>query len=94
MQSIAITALIQINSGTGTFPFTLGWRVGASGTPHGSAAQSVSSTDGWATRTAAIDGVGLTYADIVNLQLFVTRSTTGAHTDRVTELYADVTYLP
>jgi hypothetical protein len=93
VQSISITALIQINVGTGTFPFTLGWRIGAAGMTQ-SAGVTVANTDGWASKTVTVDGVGLTYADIANLQAFVTRSTTGSHTDRVTELYADVTYLP
>ena len=93
VQSISITAIIQINSGTGTFPFTVGWRVGAAGTIQSSSV-SVSNSDGWATKTVTIDGAGLTYADAVNLQAFVGRSTSGTHTDRVTELYADVTYLP
>ena len=90
---ISVTAVIQINAGTGTFPFTLGWRVGATGAT-GSASVSVANTDGWATKTVTVDGAGLTNADITNLQLFVTRSAAGAHTDRVTELYSDVTYLP
>ena len=93
MQSISLTAVIQINSGTGSFPFTLGWRVGAAGATQ-SASVSVASTDGWATKTVTIDGLGLSYADIVNLQAFVARNPSGTHTDRVTEVYADVTYLP
>ena len=93
VQSIAVTALIQINSGSGSFPFTLGWRVGASGVTQ-SASVSVSGTT-WAAMAVNVPiGASLAYADIVALQAFVARSTTGTHTDRVTELYADVTYLP
>jgi Bacterial Ig-like domain len=98
VQSIAITAVIQINSGTGGFPFTLGWRVGASGTPAAGATGSGTVTvsgAAWSTQTINVPiAASLAYADIVALQAFVTRSTTGTHTDWVTELYADVTYLP
>jgi hypothetical protein len=93
VQSVSVTAVIRISAGTGTFPFTLGWRIGAAGATQ-SASVSVADTDGWAVRTVALDGLGLTYSDIQNLQAFVTRSTSGTHTDQVTELYADVTYLP
>jgi hypothetical protein len=93
VQSISITAVIQTTSSGGGSPFTLGWRIGASGTGQ-SASVTVADTDGWATRTVAVDGLGLTYSDVVSVQGFVTRSTSGTHTDRVTEVYADVTYLP
>jgi hypothetical protein len=93
VQGIAITALIQINTGAGTFPFTLGWRVGPSGATQ-SAAVNVSGTT-WSTMTINVPlATSLAYADIAALQAFVTRSPTGTHADRVTELYADVTYLP
>ncbi len=97
VQSIVVNAYIQINAGTtGTYPFTLGWRVGVSGLS-GSASMNVSGpTTPLTWSLVSVDvpiGASLAYADIVALQAFVGRSTTGTHTDRVTQLWADVTYL-
>jgi hypothetical protein len=93
VQSIQVTAIIQTTSSTG-ISFTLGWRVGAAGATQ-SASVMVSSADGWASKTINLPvGASLNYSDIVNLQAFVGRITTGTHTDRVTELHVDVTYLP
>jgi len=103
VQSVKIYALVRVTDGSGSgiyvSPVNVStvYRTGTNSLlkqttiPGGTSGYTLIQSD---TYTTDSDGWALDWADIDNLKAGVRRGSTGAHQERVTEVYAEVTYTP